>query len=203
MSQQELGELNEEELKEVYNWIDEIPLSRPKRNIARDFSDGVMAAELVSFFFPHLVELHNYYSTNAVDKKKYNWNFLNTKVLKKLDTSISKSEVSDIVGGSNQAIEKFLLVLKYSIDQITSGQKKVEMSPPKSKTANKKGPITNNEYAAPQHIQNNSKDVMIMQLRETIDILEGKMNRLGKMLNVKDEKIRLLEEKTMALGVNM
>jgi hypothetical protein len=24
----------------IYNWIDEIPLSRPKRNIARDFSDG-------------------------------------------------------------------------------------------------------------------------------------------------------------------
>ena len=24
----------------IYNWVDEIPLSRPKRNIARDFSDG-------------------------------------------------------------------------------------------------------------------------------------------------------------------
>ena len=32
---------NEEELMQiVYNWVDEIPLSRPKRNIARDFSDG-------------------------------------------------------------------------------------------------------------------------------------------------------------------
>lgn len=24
----------------IYNWVDEIPLTRPKRNIARDFSDG-------------------------------------------------------------------------------------------------------------------------------------------------------------------
>jgi hypothetical protein len=24
----------------LYNWVDEIPLSRPKRNIARDFADG-------------------------------------------------------------------------------------------------------------------------------------------------------------------
>ena len=26
-------------MQEVYNWVDEIPLSRPKKNIARDFSD--------------------------------------------------------------------------------------------------------------------------------------------------------------------
>jgi hypothetical protein len=28
----------------LYNWVDEIPLSRPKKNIARDFADGGMAA---------------------------------------------------------------------------------------------------------------------------------------------------------------
>ena len=33
-------QISEEEMQEVYNWVDEIPLSRPKKNIARDFSDG-------------------------------------------------------------------------------------------------------------------------------------------------------------------
>lgn len=33
-------ELNEEALQELYAWIDKIKLSRPKRNISRDFSDG-------------------------------------------------------------------------------------------------------------------------------------------------------------------
>ena len=33
-------QLDEEEMQAIYNWVDEIPLSRPKRNIARDFSDG-------------------------------------------------------------------------------------------------------------------------------------------------------------------
>nr|KAG5704086.1 hypothetical protein BaRGS_017590 [Batillaria attramentaria] len=28
------------ELEELYTWIDGIPLTRPKRNIARDFADG-------------------------------------------------------------------------------------------------------------------------------------------------------------------
>lgn len=32
--------LNEEELADLYAWIDQVPLSRPKRNMARDFADG-------------------------------------------------------------------------------------------------------------------------------------------------------------------
>ena len=40
-------EITEDDLQAIYNWVDEIPLSRPKRNIARDFSDGVLLAEIV------------------------------------------------------------------------------------------------------------------------------------------------------------
>lgn len=36
----EAPHLDEEEMQLIYNWIDEIPLSRPKKNITRDFSDG-------------------------------------------------------------------------------------------------------------------------------------------------------------------
>jgi hypothetical protein len=36
----EAPKLSEEEMQLIYNWVDEIPLSRPKRNIARDFSDA-------------------------------------------------------------------------------------------------------------------------------------------------------------------
>lgn len=32
--------LDEDALQDLYTWIDEIPLSRPKRSITRDFSDG-------------------------------------------------------------------------------------------------------------------------------------------------------------------
>lgn len=35
-----MADLSEEELQALYCWIDEIPLSRAKKNIARDFSDG-------------------------------------------------------------------------------------------------------------------------------------------------------------------
>lgn len=52
--------LNEEELNSIYNWVDEIPLSRPKKNITRDFADGVLMAEVVAHYYPRLIELHNY-----------------------------------------------------------------------------------------------------------------------------------------------
>ena len=32
--------LEDDALQKIYVWIDSIPLSRPKRNIARDLSDG-------------------------------------------------------------------------------------------------------------------------------------------------------------------
>ena len=61
-----LQPLNEEDLQVVYNWVDEIPLSRPKRNISRDFSDGVLLAEIIKHFIPRLVDLHNYSAAHSV-----------------------------------------------------------------------------------------------------------------------------------------
>lgn len=29
-----------QELQALYEWVDSVPLSRPKKNIARDFADG-------------------------------------------------------------------------------------------------------------------------------------------------------------------
>ena len=67
------GMLDDEELQRIYQWVDEIPLSRPKRSIARDFADGVLVAEIVAHYFPRLVELHNYSGANGYAQKIYNW----------------------------------------------------------------------------------------------------------------------------------
>lgn len=65
--------MDDEDLQRVYQWIDEIPLSRPKRNIARDFADGVLTAETCAHYFPKLVEMHNYPAANSYAQKIYNW----------------------------------------------------------------------------------------------------------------------------------
>lgn len=69
--------LSEDELNQIYNWVDEIPLSRPKKNIARDFADGVLVAEIIHHFLPKLVEIHNYSAAHSSAQKNYNWNTLN------------------------------------------------------------------------------------------------------------------------------
>jgi hypothetical protein len=42
----DLPALSEQDLNDIFNWVDEIPLSKPKKNISRDFSDGCLAAEV-------------------------------------------------------------------------------------------------------------------------------------------------------------
>lgn len=70
--------LSEEELTEVYNWVDQIPLSRAKKNITRDFADAVLMAEIISHYFPKLVEQHNYIASTSAATKLSNWNTLNS-----------------------------------------------------------------------------------------------------------------------------
>ena len=72
-------DLTDDELNELYTWVDQIPLSRPKKNIARDFSDGLMVAEVVKFFIPKIVSVHNYPASSNVKQKTTNWNTLNSK----------------------------------------------------------------------------------------------------------------------------
>ena len=44
----------------MYNWVDSIPLTRPKKHIGRDFADGVLMAEVVNHYIPRIVDIHNY-----------------------------------------------------------------------------------------------------------------------------------------------
>lgn len=106
------NDLTDEQLRAIYAWIDAIPLSRPKKNIARDFSDGVMLAEVVAAYFPHLVEVHNYPAANNTRQKIYNHETLNAKVLKKLGYQIPRETIEDIVNAKPGVIEGVLNTLQ-------------------------------------------------------------------------------------------
>ena len=93
--------LTEEELTEVYNWVDQVPLSRPKKNILRDFSDGVFVAEIMKMYYPEMVQLHNYPAVSAQNAKYSNWKTLNCKdiiivekVFKKLRFQIHGNDIA-------------------------------------------------------------------------------------------------------------
>lgn len=64
-------------MEQLLEWLDGVPFSRPKKNILRDFSDGVFVAEIMKIYYPELVQLHNYPSVSAQNAKYSNWKTLN------------------------------------------------------------------------------------------------------------------------------
>jgi CH-like domain in sperm protein len=72
--------VSEDELAGIYTWVDEFQLSKPKRNISRDFADGLLVAEIIHHLMPKYIELHNYSQASAAKEKYYNWNTLNSKI---------------------------------------------------------------------------------------------------------------------------
>ncbi|XP_022540382.1 sperm flagellar protein 1 isoform X2 [Astyanax mexicanus] len=115
-------DLDEDALQELYAWIDQINLSRPKRNIARDFSDGVMIAEVVKHFYPKLVDLHNYTPAHSTQQKLSNWNTLNRKVFSKLNFHIPEDTVKKITLSTAGTIEPVLCALRIRLEDKQTGK---------------------------------------------------------------------------------
>eukprot|EP01062_Namystynia_karyoxenos_P071531 TRINITY_DN67107_c0_g1_i1.p1 TRINITY_DN67107_c0_g1~~TRINITY_DN67107_c0_g1_i1.p1 ORF type:complete len:252 (+),score=105.69 TRINITY_DN67107_c0_g1_i1:92-757(+) len=203
--------MDEEELQELYQWVDSLPLSRPKRNIARDFSDGMLVAEVLKHFFPRLVDLHNYPQANSMTQKQYNWSTLQAKVFRKLNFEVSAAEVKEIVTCVPGAIERFLRALQTKIVQIQQKKRQREQEglhgggfadtmgsaarPSAAPPAAFSGPRAAPHAAAQAdiHVQViREKDETIRELKETIDILELKVQKLEQLVQLKDTKIQSL-----------
>jgi CH-like domain in sperm protein len=69
---------DDDELDEVYTWVDGFRLSRDKKNIARDFSDGILVGEIIKSVDPSLVELKQLVQTLNTKTKFGNWETLNS-----------------------------------------------------------------------------------------------------------------------------
>lgn len=124
----------ETDSEELYKWIDEHCITRPKRNINRDFADAgnkivnatsqcslinnilVPLVEILKHHFPKLVQLHNYSPQNSLSRKLMNWYTLNRKVLAKLKLSLSNETIEDLARAKPGVIEKVLYNIKTKIE---------------------------------------------------------------------------------------
>ncbi|CAD8063809.1 unnamed protein product [Paramecium primaurelia] len=191
MSKMDAPSLTDQEVNDIYTWVDAIPLSRPKKNIGRDFADGVLMAEIVHHYFPKLVELHNYSQANSTQTKQYNWNTLNTKVLKKLGFQLSQKDIDSIIQVEEGAIERVLKVIQEKIKFCMENESQVSET--------QKSPNHNNSENLQQSITH-EKDLLIQEQRETIGILELKITKLEQLVKLKDSKIQTLMQKLQQLG---
>jgi vacuolar-type H+-ATPase subunit I/STV1 len=110
--------LNHFELEALLKWVDSFELSRACRKLNRDFSDGVLAAEIVKAEFPALVELHNYAGCCSLQGKLQNWNTLNRKVFKKLQFHLKPEEIEKLANAESNCIEGVLFRLMKQVELV-------------------------------------------------------------------------------------
>ena len=192
------NQTEENDLMYIYEWVDSIQLSRPKKNIARDFCDCVLVAEIIKHYLPRLVDLHNYPSASSTMQKTTNWNTLNTKVLKKIGVKMSKQEINDVITCKPLAIEHLLQRIYDAIQNQINGNN------------NEEGNMNNNNMvgASNGNVERlkkilEEKESNINQLHEIIDVLEMKLKSSNEMqetlANKVDELTNLLQSKGIAV----
>ena len=179
------------EIMYIYEWVDKIPLSRQKKNIARDFNEGVLLAEMIKYHYPRLVDLHNYPNASSTKQKLSNWNTLNTKVLKKLGIKVTKEEINDIMNSKPNAIE-FLLIKVYKV---------IHNIPLKNNKNTFHNMNTNNEYNQMNQFEDNKLKNKNMNLGNNIEIAE--IQKLQEMINEKDNEITGIHEHIKELEKNI
>ncbi|CAD8053258.1 unnamed protein product [Paramecium sonneborni] len=197
----DLPQLSEDELSEIYNWVDIVPLSRAKKHIGRDFADGVLIAEIIQHYVPTIIDIHNYSMAHSVQQKQYNWNTLNTKVFRKMGFQITQKDIDAVIQVIPQAIERILKMIQFKLDlfldqqeqnQDQKQEKPIELKKNQNQVNNQK-PIVNNKQ--------NDKDQVIQDQKETIDILELKIQKLEQLVKLKDSKMQQLTQKLQQAGI--
>ncbi|CAF1054863.1 unnamed protein product [Rotaria magnacalcarata] len=119
-------ELNPTLLEELYFWIDSIPLSKTKTKIERDFSDGILVAEIIRHYLPDMVDMHNYTVANSFNPKKINWGQLNKRILCPLNLDLPDKIIIDLCNGKPGVVEVFLFKLRQKIDEELELRQKLE-----------------------------------------------------------------------------
>ncbi|CAD2103215.1 conserved protein, unknown function [Plasmodium vinckei] len=203
MSKNELAKVpskvREEELNDLHDWINSFTLSRKIKNINRDFSDGVLMAELVNICLPKFVEIHNYSKANSINQKTYNWNTLNEKVFKRLSFKIDKKNVEEIVNCKYMGVEKVLITFKDQLQKYKSEIKEQNsnlLNKNLGKSISHETEIANGEN---QHL-NESQNPDPLNNNEIVEILKEKIFNLEKLLKIKENKIDILNRKIDALN---
>ena len=167
----------------IYEWVDSFQLTKAKKNIARDFSDGLLLAEMIKKYAPKLVDLHNYPECSSKKQKLNNWDTLNNKVLKKLGLRLSKNEIEDVVNCKPNAIE-LLLKKVYTVIQKIFGNENIIEQVEKNNNNNIKKKIKDKDHVIKE--LNDAISVLENKLKSTLDYNQNLQNKINEV----EEKIR-------------
>ena len=186
-------------MRVVYTWVDDFDLSRPKKNINRDFSDAMLVAEIVRRYQPAIVD--------DTDGKRKNWNFLNEKVLKKIGIKLSPPAVEDLTNAKPLAIEWFLYDLKNKLENPassgTGAAERLTATLSETKRAEQLSLVKSELNKEQNRSLSPALDDLtdINYLHERIETLEKKFYSLKKVVAAKDRRIHEFEKLLVEHGL--
>ncbi|XP_075999202.1 sperm flagellar protein 1-like isoform X1 [Genypterus blacodes] len=183
----------------------------------------MMAAEVVKYFFPKLVDMHNYSPANSTQDKLDNWNLLNRKVFSKLNFHVPEKIIRKIVLSIPGVIEPTLKALRQKINKKLQPTTDNMMNlgyydprnPEKLYTASclmeaqiaEEKAIKYVKISKPQQTMQmlsdkepavciilHEKKKALMALQETVEILQMKVKRLEHLVQLKDMRIEDLTQ---------
>lgn len=192
------SEDNENELMYIYEWVDSVPLSRPKKNIGRDFCDGVLLAEIIKHYLPKLVDLHNYPSASSTNQKNYNWTTLNNKVLRKIGVTISKQEINDIISCRSLSVEQLLQRVYKAIEKVTG----INIANSGDNPEGNRHHHDSNDRIDELQKALDEKEYSVLQLKDIIEVLEMKLNSSHEMQMTLEAKVKELTQLVRSKGIN-
>ena len=138
------------------------------RSFGRDFSDGTIAARIIKFYLPRLIEVHNYPAAHSHHGKVSNWSVLNRKVLSRhLDLTLPSNVIEDLVSGKEETINGFLINLNKAIIKQLASDEKIILDEPYVQRAAQLIEIPNNEKVI--NNESNTSNAKYTQLDEKED----------------------------------
>ncbi|XP_078044967.1 uncharacterized protein LOC144474197 [Augochlora pura] len=188
-----VASINDDNLEEIYTWVEQMTFSKPKKNLARDFSDAVFMAELLKKYYPRHVDIHNYISGNSTAKKIENWCTLNRKVLSKLNMKLKKDVIADLANATPGVIEKVLSDLRVKILRDCNADRADLYSKYED---TEKGEIVKSvldleevaNKTVPRHVFVRLKQEL-EEKNDTINTLQQKIIHLESLMKFKDQRI--------------
>lgn len=169
-----------------------------------------MLAEVVAAYFPNLVELHNYTKAHSVKQKIYNFDTLNTRVLRKIGYFLSHPIIEDIVNCKPGVVENVLHQLqykmaKYKVKKAKEDENSIAAPSPRINQQNHQQQQHDNTPPPKQQLQQRKSQQSSPQQQsnhgggKTNYIEEEKENAKDQLIFEQSETIKILELKISKL----
>lgn len=107
--------LDADELADLYEWLDRVPLSKPRSNVEKDFSDGILAAEIVRFYYPDIVDFRMLRPALSIADRTEQWKLINSEIFNAIGLTVPSHVLAQLSISKSGIAQSFLFNLRMSL----------------------------------------------------------------------------------------